>query len=308
MYACHFSFLQWITLPLFVIYRIILFCYIFAGLIAHGVIRSDEFGAKWFIFLTDLSYLFLVIALGAVTIQCVVYAVIYHFDKLKLGRWFPKVAASQQLVYSQDNIPLYAKISWLLYTMSTSITFFVSLGYWVLIYECPDSADSETASNISISNTTPTGIITDTAACLDYGTIQVHVIVIILVFLDLFFSRMPFQLLHFFYPCFFTAGYIIFTGIYHGAGGTNPAGSNYIYSDLNYEDKPGRSAGLAIVIVIAPIAFFLILFFLARLRDLLYKKVSFCFRDIPGIGDFNRGLPNAFTSIHSKEPVDDTNM
>ena len=286
---CRFSFPQWIPLPLFVIYRVILFCYIFAGLIAHGVIRSDEFGARWFIFLTDLSYLSLVIGLGAVTLLCVVYAVIHYLSAEKLQRGFPKVAASQQLIYSQDNIPLYAKISWLLYIVSASTTIMVTLGYWAVVYECRDSDSSETTLTSATNSSNDNATAAPDFVCVDYLSVQFHGIAAILMILDLYLSRMPFQLLHFLYPCITTVLYVIFTGIYHGAGGTNTAGDNYIYSALNYEDKPGSSAVLAIVLAFLPIVFFLVLFLLARLRDLLYRRVGFCFRDI---GDFDRKLAN----------------
>lgn len=286
---------SWVPLPLFTIYRVVLFCYIFAWLISHGVIRSDEFGARWFIFITDISYLILVIGLGVVTILCVVYTVIHYLSPDKLQKGFPKVAASQQLIYSQDNIPLYAKISWLLYIVGASTTLMVAIGYWAVVYDCPDS-DSSAATTSASNTSNDSATVAPAVDCIDYATIQFHGIAAILMIIDLYLSRIPFQLLHFFYPCITTVLYVIFTGIYHGAGGTNHEGDSFIYSVLDYEDKPGTSAVLAIVLVFLPIVFFLILFLLARLRDLLYQKVGFCFRDF---GHFNQKIANGDTKYEA---------
>ena len=284
------------------IYRILLFLYIFIWLILHIVARKDTFGPHWLIFISDLSYALLMVSTGSIALLCFVYMIVYYKKKHILLKFIPRKDFPVVRIYKQDNIPWYVKIIWMLYIISKSVSFLVFLGYWVLIFpECGknNSSSSGGSNNTTDANTSfasGDAMMATTEStgsdCIDVYTIQIHGVNFFLVVLDIFLSRVPYQFLHFFYPVIFSFTYIIFSIIYWAAGGKNHNGRPYIYSSLNY---PSASAfGYAIALIIAPIVTYLILFLLTWLRDVIYKCCSCCFRDI-------KELPYRDDIINTKE-------
>lgn len=59
--------------------------------------------------------------------------------------------------------------------------------------------------------------------------IHLHLINALVIMTDLGLSRLPYWLLHFPFPLAYLSSYIIFSGIYYAAGGTNPDKEDYIY-------------------------------------------------------------------------------
>ena len=257
-------------MPIFVGYRIIWFLYILIWLIAQLVLYApaDQDGPRWLIWLTHQAYILLVVGTGAVTILTIGYAIVHYTAKHKLQRFHPQPDSTLQAIFSQDNIGWYMKIVWLLYIMGAAVSIVVVVGYWGFVYDY---------------NCVPTMTANSTITCLEADVYSVHLHLIngLLIILDLYLSRVPYQLFHIFYPSIFTIIWVIFSVIYYAAGGTNTVDKQrYIYSVLDYGNYPGLAAGLAIVLIVGPAIGFIILFLLGWLRDVIYKRISCCFRDL----------------------------
>ena len=250
--------------------------YIVCWLIASGVDRSPRQGAKWLIFLTNHTLILLIIGFTAITVLTIVYTVVYYVDEKKLQRFHPKPATSRYAFYSQDNIAWYMKICWLLYIIGATIEVTKVAGYWVLIYR-PCSSDTATT---AADNTTTSAGPMESCETIDAIGIHVHLIFGIFVLADIFLSRVPWQFLHLFYPVSYMVFFVVFSGIYFAAGGTDHFDNPYIYSSLDYGENPTTAAVYCIILMLVPIAFHVGLFLLAWLRDVIYCKISCCFRDI----------------------------
>ena len=264
---------QWLPLPVFVVYRIVILLYMLGWLIASGVDRSPRQGAKWLIYITNHSLLLVIIGFIAITILTVGYAIVYYIDKYKLQRFYPEPAPTAQEFYSQDKIAWYMKICWILYIVGVVTELTNVSGYWVVIYTpCPSPSMNNSANNS----------MSESLDCdpLDAISIHVHLIIGLLAIIDIFVSRVPYQILHFFYGVSYMAFFCIFSGIYFAAGGTDHLGNPYIYSAFDYGNNPSKAAGYCFVILLVPLVNFLLLFLLAWLRDVIYTRISFCFRDV----------------------------
>ena len=265
------SLLQWLPLPLFAIYRVLLFLYIFAWLIVSAALTTS--GGRWLVFLTNLSYLVLVLGTGAITILCVVYTTVYYVNRNCIKN-LPKVETPIQLTYTQDNIPWYVKLVWFLYISGSTLAVLVTIGFWAVLYRC------------------------DSSSCApSILTVQFHGVNGLLALVDLFISRVPFQFLHFFYPAILTALYALLNGIYFAAGG------GVVYPPLNYEANLGIAIVLVIVLALSPMPIYIILFLIAWLRDVVYKKVACCFRDIRHMDNYNT-VVNGTNENNSNEMVE----
>ena len=284
--------LQWLPQPLFVIYRIIVLLYTTAWIIASGVDRSPRQGAKWLIFITNHALMLLIIGFSAITILTVGYTIVYYIDKKKLQRFYPKPATSKPALYSQDNIAWYMKICWILYIIGVTIEITNIAGFWVVVYRpcSSDTATNMTDTNmtaINMTDTNMTATVPDNStkpmeACenIDAISLNVHLILGILAILDIYLSRVPWQFLHLFYSVSYMAFFVVFSGIYFAAGGTDHFNNPYIYSAFDYGESPATATGYCVMVLIVPIVMYLILFLLAWLRDVIYSKIGCCFRDI----------------------------
>lgn len=272
---------SWLPPILFTIYRLVHFGYFLAWLIAALIVRSNE-GPKWLIFITNQAYLLLVACFGSFTIFNVVYTVVYYCKPSYLVQFYPHEDSPKARIYSQDNIGFYVKILWLLYIVACTMSLVVTAGFWVIVFDISCVPQSEFDAIVNSSNTTNATTLPDICVVPDGVTIQLHGMNIVLVIIDMFVSRVPYQLLHFLYPCLFTAFYIIFAAIYTGAGGTNENDEPFIYSALDYKGNPVRASLLSILLVVVPMAFYFPFFLLAWLRDFIYQKFHFFYRDIQG--------------------------
>ena len=255
---------------MFVVYRIVWFLYILIWLIASlaRFAPPERDGPRWLIYITNQAYLLLVIGTGAITILTIVYAIIYLVNKTKLQRFYPQPTSIANDVFKQDNIPWYVKICWVLYIMAGAVAIMVVVGYWGFVYD-PNC--------VSINNAN----VTINCSVADVYSVHLHLINAVMIVLDLYMSRILYQLFHIFYPPIFSIVWVIFSLIYFAAGGTNTVdGEPYIYEVLDYGNNPGLAAGLAIVLIIGPLVGFIILFLLGWLRDVIYRRISCCFRDL----------------------------
>ena len=278
------SLLQWLPLPLFAIYRVLLFLYIFAWLIVSAALTTS--GGRWLVFLTHLSYLVLVLGTGAIAILCVVYTTVYYVNRNCIQN-LPKVETPIQLTYTQDNIPWYVKLVWSLYISGSTLAVLVTIGFWAILYRCDSNSRDNTTTNLTVNNTanlTVNNTTDSTVSCAPISvlTVQLHGVNGLLALVDLFISRVPFQFLHFFYPAILTVLYAIFNGIYFAAGG------GVIYSPLNYGENLGTAVVLVIILALSPIPIYIVLFLLAWRRDVVYKRVACCFRDIRYMDSYNK--------------------
>ena len=213
---------------------------------------------------------------------CTTYTIVYYTNRSKIFKYVPKSDEPQTNVYQQDNIPWYVKIIWGLYVVTSSLAVLISVGYWILVYN-PCSSESTQNGSSGSEEINRTEVSTGSGSeesCfdLDVYTLQIHLVNILIVLLDLFISRIPFQLFHFINTTSFTLPYALFTIIYWGAGGTDSDGNRYIYVALNYDES---RLSILFVFGLIPAGFiiFLIIFLLAWLRDAVYSHVRVCFRE-----------------------------
>nr|KAG5697353.1 hypothetical protein BaRGS_004079 [Batillaria attramentaria] len=127
-----------------------------------------------------------------------------------------------------SGLPVMYKLQWLLQNVSSCSAIIVSLLYWTLLYSGENS---------------PTMI-----------SVNSHAVNSVFVLTDLLLSRAPIRIQHFIYTVVFFLVYVLFSIIYWAAGGQNHRGENYIYSLLDYSDKPGRAVAVnfAVVLVVCP--------------------------------------------------------
>lgn len=116
------------------------------------------------------------------------------------------------------------KIQWPLSTMGTESAVAITLLYWALFYE-PHSKQN----------------------LFSIDSLHIHLINGILAFVDVWVSGVPVRVYHALYSVLFAVSYVVFTGVYYTAGGTDPTGNSYIYPFLNYKSNPGSAVGLGIV-------------------------------------------------------------
>ncbi len=281
-------------LPVFLAWKLLMTGYIFVWLILHIVARK-EFEVRWLIYMTNLAYLLLTIGTTAITLLTIWYTLIHYEFPDKLKSYMPRLKGTTQEIYSQDNLPWFAKICWALYLISTSLVPLIVAGYWILIYKPCPSLTGNNSANLTVNNPTmivntsnetsatpSTGGLGNIGGCSepDVYTIHVHGINLVIFALDIIFSRVPFQFMHFFYPIFFMVPYVLFTVIYWGAGGLNPVDNlRYIYDTINYGDN--KTAPLyAICLMFSPIPMYFLLFLAVWLRDVISTYISCCFRDM----------------------------
>lgn len=271
-----FPVLQWLPLPGFLLYRLIVFGYLAAWIIAHGAIRSDSTGVYWFIYITDWAFLLLVITLGAAAVVSFGYYMMYYvMEGGILDKCFPKEVDSPALLYCQDNIHSIIKVFWFTYIVATTTMVMVGIAYWPFVYD-PDCSgeDSEQAHNASQSMENNSMEDTTSDSCgLDVASIHAHGVTFVIVFVDLTLSRIPFHLLHFPYTCVFSTIFVIFSAVYFAAGGIDEFGNPYIYETLDYEGSPAVSGVAAVCLCLVPAVIYLIPFVVALLRDVVHRRL-----------------------------------
>ncbi len=103
-----------------------------------------------------------------------------------------------------------SKFSWFLYNVTTLTTLVITVAYWALLF-------------------TP-------GSQLEAVDFLVHAVNSIVSMSDLFISKRPYRILHFFHPLAFLTAYAAFSAIYWAAGGRNENGQSYIYVYLNWEN------------------------------------------------------------------------
>ncbi|KAI8487092.1 hypothetical protein Bbelb_351620 [Branchiostoma belcheri] len=101
----------------------------------------------------------------------------------------------------------YEKTAWILFNLSSSPSFCVTLVYLTLI-------------------DTPRYFV---------GYME-HIVNSVLVIFDIVLSGIPVKMSHFVYPCFLRATYVVFSVVYWALGGLGKNGETYIYRAFRYEE------------------------------------------------------------------------
>ena len=258
------SLTQWLPLPAFVVYRVLIFLYTFGWLVAVGLQSTDRF----IIYLTVQSFLLLNLSLLFQAMLTVVYATLYYSRSEKLQSLFPIQADDVEISYGQDRIRWYVKVSWVLHTTVSVLAVGVAFSYWAFL-----------CSPLFVSNNATTGNMTSDECEPLPVNLHVHGINAVIVILDIWMSRIPFQLCHFFYTTPFTTFYLIFSVIYWVANGRTKEGVIYPILDYGAADKQ-MAIVFAMVLVFFPMIIYLILFGVALLRDVAFQLLKrIFFRD-----------------------------
>ena len=89
----------------------------------------------------------------------------------------------------------------------------------------------------------------------DTFNLHTHLFSGIVSLLEIWIIAIPIRLLSMVYPVSFGAGYIVFSGIYLAANGTNTNDSPYIYSFLDFGNEPATAVRMAFatVFVVLPL-------------------------------------------------------
>ena len=255
-YVCYLlSFaLQWLSLPFFLAYRLIVTGYNFAWLIYN----IYKYQAKLFIFLTNWTYLILdLYFLQATTLT---FCALYCEYKKRRGA-SSSTSETQALVEmgsgddnanqnektttearEEDALRLPQKIFWLLYIISANAGLLVTAGYWTVLFEEDEPVDA--------------------------NNITKHALNSVFMVIDTFLSSIPIRLFHSVYPLLYIIVYLAFTVFYWQLGGTNLQGQPYIYKLLdynNFEASTGCIIGFFLLLVQPVLQ--LMLFGLVKLRD-----------------------------------------
>ena len=213
--------------------------YFFGWLIASGLYAPNG-GAKYFIFLTNWCYLmwncYLIISAVSATVKV---SLVYYREKQS------DPASTQTLLEcpkpyididkpvrccgrGNDATTWYQKVQWVFFYFGAELAVVVVILYWALIYN---------------------------GGAVDGVNANTHLVNGIIGLIDIFFSGVPVRILHFIYGVAFGATYVVFTGIYHAANGTNVQGDPYIYDVIDYGNNPGSATGwvLGVVFVLLPL-------------------------------------------------------
>lgn len=225
--------------------------YVFGWLVAYIVNRAvvmDRKG-KTFITMSVWAYVIFNITLFFVTfITCK-----YFVNKLKTNCSVvpgSRTDRSTQSSYDDDNTNCIEKMTWLLYTVSLTMTLMVTVGYY-------------TAAGTNFDD-------------FDVFALHIHGINLLIMCADFLLGQIPIHFLHFYFPTLFVAVYLIFTGIYYAAGGTDAQGRSYIYPPLDYQNELTKAILLAVVLIILTAIAHCIFSVVAIVRNYVVARYNCC--------------------------------
>lgn len=253
--------MQWLSLPFFLAYRLIVTGYNFAWLIYNIYLYK----AKMFIFLTNWTYLILnLYFLQATTLTFCAMCCEYKTRReaspstnekqdpsveVEMGSGDDSASAKHgdtttQEAREEDVLRLHHKMFWLLYIISASAGLLVTVGYWTVLYEDDEPIDT--------------------------NNITKHALNSVFMLIDTFLSSIPVRLFHSVYPLLYIIIYLAFTVAYWQLGGTNIQGMPYIYKLLDYDNiQPSTGCLIGFFLLLVQPVLQLMLFGLVKLRDCL---------------------------------------
>ena len=236
--------------------------FFFGWLVAAGLYPANG-GPKFFIFLTNWGFL----AFNAHLVWSAIVSTVDFFKEFVCCRQqYIDLGETRSLAYEGDvetptgccgrgynRISWYHMIQWALFMIGAELAVVLTILYWLLLYDPGTSV-----SGVNFNTHGSQGIIS---------------------VIELLITGVPIRFYHFYFTQIFASVYVVFTGIYYAASGTNTIGKPYIYSILNYGDNPGSATGLVlgVILVFLPIIHFLFyLIYVARYWALylIYGKRS----------------------------------
>ena len=248
--------LQWLSLPFFLAYRLIVTAYNFAWLIYN----IYKYQAKLFIFLTNWTYLILnvyflqatTLTLCALCCECKTRREaspsMTETQVVEMGSGDDSGNQNDKAtteVREEDALRLPQKIFWLFYIVSASAGLLVTAGYWTVLFEEDEPVDA--------------------------NNITKHALNSVFMVIDTFLSSIPVRLFHSVYPLLYIIVYLAFTVIYWQLGGTNMQGQPYIYSLLDYNNfEASTGCIIAFFLLLVQPVLQLMLFGLVKLRDYVH--------------------------------------
>ncbi|CAH0695397.1 unnamed protein product [Spodoptera exigua] len=171
-------------------------------------------------------------------------------------------------ISTEFKLPWYVKIYWTLFNIATPLAFLITIFYWTVLYEA--------------------GIEEELNHGLD---VAVHGLNSLVMFLLLCSSAHPGRLLHIYQPLVFATIYMLFSVIYHAAGGTDQKGNAYIYPVVNWSE-PGTTVLVVFITGLLLVVLHLVTLGLSALRDLVATRL------------INRGAPaNPNEGVPLRQPV-----
>ena len=289
-YYCLFTFcLQWLPEKwqyqlLFLLYRWVIAIFFVAELLVTAI--TENAGPKYFIFLTNLGFmmftLYTVWSAVSVTVRFLQIHVICKGKVIELDM-HPSTLEEPTLqggcARVDNTISWFQMIQWLLFTLGVETALGITLLFWSLLYR-PGHDDFYLSNNILVP----------------------HLVNGVTALMETWLTSIPIRLLHFIYPAAFGAGYILFTGIYFVANGTNPNGSHYIYPVLDYGNNLGFAIGVDVIVLTVVLPLLHVLFFVqfmmrSALANWLKKKCYLRYKKVITAYDV---LPDAEEEIEKR--------
>ncbi|XP_022821868.1 protein rolling stone-like [Spodoptera litura] len=166
-------------------------------------------------------------------------------------------------ISTEFKLPWYVKIYWTLFNIATPLAFLITIFYWTVLYEA--------------------GIEEELNHGLD---VAVHGLNSLVMFLLLCSSAHPGRLLHIYQPLVFATIYMLFSVIYHAAGGTDQKGNAYIYPVVNWSE-PGTTVLVVFITGLLLVVLHLLTLGLSALRDLVAARLI----DRGAPANPNEGMP-----------------
>ena len=191
--------------PWFVLYRVLLLAY-WSSWVTVAIVGAQNavhipppvyeylgYNALWLIFATNITAILLWIYLALACLSLVVSAP-------------PAVAAPPDdgMVHAGRTVADSLRtVTWALRDTVAPASVVVMLLYWLLLFPL-----------FGYTNVVD---------------VHLHLVNALIILADLWLSRQPYWLRHFYWPLAYLCSYIIFAGIYYGAGGKDPNGEDFIY-------------------------------------------------------------------------------
>ncbi|XP_013393891.1 protein rolling stone-like [Lingula anatina] len=221
----------------YVIYRVLWALFhvtwiILSGVIPYSWYSSESNRIKWFIYLTNWSYLIL-------TVSAIIQAAvaINHYVKRR-----------KHDGVSNHAMTWYLKMAWVIYNISSNAAIVVAALYWGLRIPPKLAAGGE----------------------IHYIDVGTHLGNAIYVLSDIFITATPVRIYHFLHSSLYAIVYLIFSVVYDVLNGTNAVEGSYIYPQLDW-DVPGTAAIYAVLVALVAVPLVqCVLYGLYRLRLALY--------------------------------------
>ncbi|KAJ8735754.1 hypothetical protein PYW07_007374 [Mythimna separata] len=146
-----------------------------------------------------------------------IYLTHWGLTTIILATGFATLVSARCYLYgpisTEFRLPWYVKTYWTLCNIAVPFSFMITIFYWTVLYEA--------------------GIEEELNHGLDMAVHGLNSVVMLLLLLS---SAHPVRLLHIYQPALFGILYVLFSVIYHFAGGTDQKGNAYIYPVVNWSE------------------------------------------------------------------------